>query len=286
MAADDDQWLQFQVEEAITAKQQLDQLKMWMMANSPSTITRSSGVGWIAVKFKDKRKKVLEAKAAWVSYEREKTMDVVNNLADEFNVKGGKWLCHLPTSMIDQVWGKLATTLMCGGLGPSVYMVKVSPVQDVQPEQSRGEHFICVYNMDYKDTEQVMRVENLMRSAGVTTILTYKPDIFSALGIYRNNKWGCRSTMYSSRVMLMDGKSRVEMVGTNKWYYNTSKGLQYPAEGKEGSGGVKYKGEGKENEVKNVEESKIKKIFKSSIKDGGYQVLNGENRRSQNCWLS
>ena len=42
-------------------------------------------------------------------------------------------------SMIDQVWGKLATTL--GGLGPSVYMVKVSPVQDVQ---SRGEHVICV----------------------------------------------------------------------------------------------------------------------------------------------
>ena len=259
---------------------------MWLMANSPSTITRSSSVGWIAVKLEDKGKKVLEAKAAWDSYEREKTMDVVNNLADEFNVKGGKWLCHLPTSMIDQVWGKLATTLMCGGLGPSVYMVKVSPVQDVQPEQSRGEHFICVYNMDYKDTEQVMRVENLMRSAGVTTILTYKPDIFSALGIYRNSKWGCRPTIYSSRVMLMDGKSRVEMVGTNKWYYNTSKGLQYPAEGKEGSGGVKYKGEGKENEVKNVEESKIKKIFKSSIKDGGYQVLNGENRRSQNCWLS
>ena len=81
--------------------------------------------------------------------------------------------------------------------------------------------------MDYKDTEQVMRVENLMRSAGVTTIFTYKPDIFSALGIYRNNKWGCRPTIYSSRVMVMDGKSRVEMVGTNKWYYNTSKGLQY-----------------------------------------------------------
>ena len=31
---------------------------------------------------------------------------------------------------------------------------------------------------------------------------------------------------------------------------------------------MKYKGEGKENEVKNVEESKTKKIYKSSIKDG------------------
>ena len=62
-------------------------------------------------------------------------------------------------------------------------------------------HDICVYNMDYKVTEQVMRVENLMRSAGVTTILSYKPDIFSALGIYRNNKWGFRPMIYRKNSM-------------------------------------------------------------------------------------
>ena len=86
---------------------------------------------------------MLGAKAAWDSYEGEKTLEVVNNLADEF--KGGKWLCHLLTSMIDQVWDKLATTLMFRGLGPSVYMGKVSPVQDVQPEQSReGARLLCL----------------------------------------------------------------------------------------------------------------------------------------------
>jgi len=228
IAADDDEWLQFQVDGSVPARQQLDQLKMWLMSNSPSTVRRSSGVGWIAVKFRDKGKKVLEAKDAWDAFEGEKTMEVVNNLADEFNVKGGKWLCHLPTGLIDQVWGKLATTLLCGGLGPSVYMVKVSPMQDINPEQSRGEHVICVYNTDYKDTEQVMRVETLLRSAGVTTNLTYKPDIFSALGIYRNNKWGFRPTIYHSRVMVMEGRSKVEVVGTKKWYYNSSKGLQHP----------------------------------------------------------
>jgi len=278
VAADDDQWLQFQVEDNVPAKQQLDELKMWLMANSPSIVSRSSGVGWIAVKFKDKGKKVLEAKAAWDSFEGEKSMEVVNNLAEEFRVKGGKWLCHLPTGLIDQVWSKLATTLMCGGLGPSVYMVKVSPRQDIHPEQSRGEHVICVYNTDYKDTEQVMRVENLMRSAGVTTILTYKPDIFSALGIYRNNKWGFRPTIYSSRVLVMEGKSRVETVGTNNWYYNSSKGLQYPVERKDVSsrdedmrnmvvGGGK-ENEGKETSLKeNSEVSKTDKSINKSIKE-------------------
>jgi len=228
VAADDDKWLQFQVDADIPASEQMDSLKLWLVAHRPSTVTRSSGVGWIAVKFKDKGKKVLEAKAAWDSFEGEKTMQVVNKLAIEFQVKGGKWMCHLPSALIDDVWGKLAMALMCGGLGPSVYNVKVSPVEDIDPNLSRGEHVICVYNMDYQDTEQVMRVENLVRCAGVATVLNYKPDIFSALGIYRNNKWGFRPTIYSSKVMTLEGRSRIETVGTGKWYYNSSKGLQYP----------------------------------------------------------
>jgi len=230
VAADDDRWLQFQVDESVPAKEQLDQLKLWLVTNSPSTILRSTGIGWIAVKFKDKKKKVLEAKTAWDNYEGERNMDLINELAKKYDVSGGKWLCHLPTPMVDKVWGKLATTLLCGGLGPCVYMVKVSPVNDVAPDHSNGEHVIIAYNTDYTDTEQVMRVENLLRSAGVNTPLTYKPDIYSALGIYRNNKWGFRPTIYSSRVMLMHGKSRIEVVGTSKWYYNSSKGMELSSE--------------------------------------------------------
>jgi hypothetical protein len=57
-----------------------------------------------------------------------------------------------------------------------------------------------------------MSVENLVMFAGATFILTYKPDIFSALGIYRTNKQD--SDLYSSHLMLMKGSSRVETVGT------------------------------------------------------------------------
>jgi len=252
VAADDDRWLQFQVEADIPAREQMDGLKVWLVANRPSTIARSTGVGWIAVKFKDKGKKVLEAKAAWDVFEGEKTMEVVNQLAKEFHVMGGKWMCHLPSALIDDVWSKLALALMCGGLGPSVYMVKVSPVEDIDPNLSRGEHVICVYNIDYQDTEQVMRVENLMRSAGVATVLNYKPDIFSALGIYRNNKWGFRPTIYSSKVMTMEGRSRVETVGTGKWYYNSSKGMQYPSSQERDSLRMVEHRKGKDNDKSKV----------------------------------
>ena len=120
-------------------------------------------------------KKVVEAKAAWEAWSGERNMRAVNQLAEQFGVRGGKWMCHLPTAAIDEVWGKVARTLLAGGLGAPVYMVKVSPVEDVTPGQAGGEHVLIVYNTDYTDTKQVMRVENLLRSAGVSTPVNYKP---------------------------------------------------------------------------------------------------------------
>ena len=53
-------------------------------------------------------------------------------------------------------------------------------------------------------------------------------DIFSALGIYRNNEWGFRPTIYTSQCLVSEGRSRVETVGTGEWFYNSTKGLQRP----------------------------------------------------------
>ena len=228
LAADNDQWLQFQMEDSIPAKTQLLQLEDWLRKHPPSKIVRSSGVGWIAVKLRDKGRKMVEAKVAWEELEGERNMEAVNQLAEQFGVKGGKWMCHLDRHSIDGVWNKVAKTLLSGGLGSPVYMVKVSPVDDVTQEKTL-DHVLIVYNTDYTNTDQVMRVENLLRSAGVLTPLTYKPDIFSALGIYRNNIWGFRPTIYKSRCLVREGRSKIEVVGTGDWYYNSSNGLQYPA---------------------------------------------------------
>ena len=64
-----------------------------------------------------------------------------------------------------------------------------------------------------------MRIENLLRSSGVLGDLLYKPDIFSTLGIYRNNIWGFRPTIYSSTMMKTPGKSRVTLAGTGRFLY-------------------------------------------------------------------
>jgi hypothetical protein len=133
-------------------------------------------------------------------------------------------LCHVARGSIDKIWEKLAIAMFSGGLGPTVYMVKVSPAC----EDGRNEHVICIYNPNYQDVAQVMRVENLLRSAGLRTDLLYKPDIFSALGIYRNNKWGFRATIYTSMAMLAEGRSKISIAGSKKFYHNSSKGFESP----------------------------------------------------------
>ena len=64
-----------------------------------------------------------------------------------------------------------------------------------------------------------MKIENLLRSAGVVEDLHYKPDIFSTLGIYRNNIWGFKPTIYnSSRMMESPGSSRITLSGTGQFW--------------------------------------------------------------------
>ena len=64
-----------------------------------------------------------------------------------------------------------------------------------------------------------MRIENLLRSAGVKEDLLYKPDIFSTLGIYRNNIWGFRPTIFSSKVTNTEEMSRITVAGTGGGTY-------------------------------------------------------------------
>ena len=113
---------------------QLEQLELWLGQHAPSRsgscpghakgvllrVTRSQGVGWIAVKVRDRGSKVVEAKAAWEEWKGERSVEVVNRLATSFQVEGGKWLCHLGRGQVDQVWARVAGALLEGALGQQV----------------------------------------------------------------------------------------------------------------------------------------------------------------------
>ena len=119
-----DQWISFQIEK-IPASQQIEQLKMWLVTNRPSQVMRSSGVGWIAVKMTGRSGKNQEAKEEWDTWTGARSMETVNMIARKHGVTGGKWLCHVSSEQVDKCWQKLAIIMYSGGLGPSVYTIKV-----------------------------------------------------------------------------------------------------------------------------------------------------------------
>lgn len=80
--------------------------------------------------------------------------------------------------------------MVSGNLG---YAAKVS-ARD--PKQKT--HVICVYTEDFTNEEQVRVVEKGLRKIGITAEMRYKPDVYTTLGIYRNNPWGLKPTIYTS----------------------------------------------------------------------------------------
>jgi len=230
-----DKWIVYNEEET--------SLDNWLKENKPSQIMRSSGVGWISVvkpgkrldemkKFWDQTldKNLDEMKTAWdqlTNNNPDINIDSVQSIAKRFSVTSGKWLLHLKSDRVDIAWERVARALVNGDLGPNVDHVKVSPVADT--DDTNHDHVICVITTDFTDEQQVFQVETSVRQLRVRARMQYKPEIFTSLGIYRNNRWGLRPTIYHSTFSLKEGKSVIESAFENTWFYNTAKGfLQQP----------------------------------------------------------
>lgn len=95
---------------------------------------------------------------------------------------------------IDNVWKRVAKAVVSGKLG---FAAKVNAHD---PEDNT--HVICVYTEDFTNEEHVRKVEESLRKEGVKGRMTYKPGIYTTLGIYRDNPWRLRPTVYSSHHQL------------------------------------------------------------------------------------
>ena len=156
------------------------------------------------------------AKAEWEEVVEERSMDTVNMLAVKYNTLDGMWMSHISTELVDEVWQRLCLALHRGDLSPHVCSAKVSPRS---PPTDDRIHLLCVYNENYQDTDQVMRVESLLRRCvGLTGDLRYKPDIFTIIGIYRNNVWGFRPSIYISQETWREKESKIIVTGTGTSY--------------------------------------------------------------------
>ena len=84
----------------------------------------------------------------------------------------------------------------------------------MSPVEDDAEHLVCIYNEDYQDKDQVMESERMIRQLGILCCMTYKPDIFTHLGIYKGNPWRIRPTLYMSQVRLPDRSRKIKNMVT------------------------------------------------------------------------
>lgn len=200
MAADMDPWIVF--DSRRTPRSEFDG---WLASNRPSQVSRFgdeeggvSPVGWIAVLGPNHGPCEGDVTGLQESWEkllascRPVSFQTVKELALNHGVLSGKWLMHLDSGFkLDHAWECVARATLDGKISSA----KVSPFDPT----GESRQVICAYNQNFTDESEVVRLDSVIRATGVKCLLSYKPDVYTYLGIYRNNRWKLCPTIYESK---------------------------------------------------------------------------------------
>lgn len=200
LAADMDPWIVF--DSRRTPRSEFD---YWLESNRPSQVNRHgdaergvSPVGWIAVLGPTHCPgggDVMGLQESWeklVDSGRPVSFETIKELALNHGVLSGKWLMHLDSGFkLDHAWSCVARATLDG----KISSVKVSPHNPTADKRQ----VICAYNQNFTDESEVVRLDSIIRATGIKCPLFYKPDVYTYLGIYRNNRWKLCPTIYESK---------------------------------------------------------------------------------------
>lgn len=121
------------------------------------------------------------------------TTTSLDDIAKRHGVVVGKWLIFSNgMDDIDGLWAKVVRLLCTERRRGSA---KVS-TRKVDPAYQGNGHVICVYVDDYTNLQDVMGLRDDLGRIGIHWKIGFKPDSYTHLGIYSQNKWGIRPTRY------------------------------------------------------------------------------------------
>jgi len=211
------------------------ELNDWFKNTAPSKLRRSDGVGWIYILSenlteKDKRdlfesyEGVIALRQEWSKIHDDPSIQVTfetfKDLAQKHDCKLGKWILHSGSGLIDDIWKNLGLAFAYDRFPKGTIALKVSPVDENEPSGSNN-HAIQVINRDMTDENEIIGVERTIRNVSIRSDLQYKPNIYTELGIYRNNRFGIRPTIYKSMIKRVGEDSGFEITNLAKeeWVY-------------------------------------------------------------------
>jgi hypothetical protein len=103
------------------------------------------------------------------------TVENIDDLAKKSGILPGKWLIYVSEDKVVEVWKNIAKATVEDKLGME---------SKISTKINESSYVICVYTKNYLDYEDVKRVREILYEMGFVSKLSYKPDIYTYLGIY------------------------------------------------------------------------------------------------------
>jgi hypothetical protein len=107
---------------------------------------------------------------------------IVGDSYPEHTSYGGKWLIFVSRKEVDKIWRSITDALCNEELGA---IAKVSTAQPKSTVAKTSTHTICVYTYDARDTQDVMRIREALKSIGIVRKIPYKADEATLQGKYK-----------------------------------------------------------------------------------------------------
>lgn len=123
------------------------------------------------------------------------------NAAMKNGLTSGKWMLFPKSDDLPRVWRQVAEATAEGKLGPT------SKVATWEPDHQTKGTLICVYTRDFSDVSDVKRVLSTLNDLNIVnkaTAIYYKCDAYTHLGLFSDNQYKLRASLYSSEEVRND----------------------------------------------------------------------------------
>ncbi|XP_031568578.1 nucleolin-like isoform X2 [Actinia tenebrosa] len=178
-----------------------ESLDLFLEGNKPSQINGRDAL-WISVSNTHQdspfcRDMLVKIEDEWKELQKKRGIklfgaQLLRDLAYKYGYMSGKWMIFTSRYEVDDLWFSVAKAVIAGSLGNEA---------KVSTKKPNEEHVIFVYTKDFTDEPDVRRVERSLRNAGIRTWMSYKPDIYTSLGISAKNALGISPTIFTSKTV-------------------------------------------------------------------------------------
>lgn len=123
------------------------------------------------------------------------------NAATNAPFTSGEWVLFPKADDLPRVWRRVAEATAEGRLGPT------SKVGTFEPQNLTKGTLICVYTYDFPDLDDVKRVLCTLYDLNILrrdVPVYYKCDAYTHLGIFSDNQYKLRASLYSSEEVFND----------------------------------------------------------------------------------